>query len=140
MSQMSPLRRRTIEDMTIRNLSPVTQRSYIHAVKKFSDYFGRSPDRLGIEEVRACQDHLPGRGIAWATLNQVVCALRFFYGVTLGLDDVPERIAYVRKPKTLPVVVSSEDVVRFLESVPGLKCRTALTTAIWPASPPGWVL
>jgi site-specific recombinase XerD len=88
-----------------------------------------SPDRLGFEEVRAYQVHLTGRGIAWATLNQVVCALRFFYGVTLGLDDVPERIAYARKPKTLPVVLSPEEVVRFLEAVPSLKCRTALTTA-----------
>lgn len=55
---MSPLRRRIIEDMTIRNLSPATQRSYLHAVSKFSQYFGHSPDRLGLEEVRAYQVHL----------------------------------------------------------------------------------
>ncbi len=77
MSQMSPLRRRMIEDMTIRNLSPTTQRSYLHAVTKFSAYFGRSPDRLTLEDVRTYQVHLASRGIAWATLNQVVCALRF---------------------------------------------------------------
>src|SRR4029453_18216195 len=53
MAEMSPLRRRMIEDMTVRNLSPATQRSYIHAVSKFSQYFGRSPDRLDIEDVRA---------------------------------------------------------------------------------------
>jgi hypothetical protein len=40
-----------IEDMTVRNLSPATQRSYIHAVSKFSRYFGRSPDRLGLEGI-----------------------------------------------------------------------------------------
>ena len=38
MAQMSPLRRRMIEDMTIRNLSPATQQSYVHAVSKFSQY------------------------------------------------------------------------------------------------------
>jgi hypothetical protein len=38
MAEMSPLRRRMIEDMTIRNLSPATQRSYVHAVSKFSQY------------------------------------------------------------------------------------------------------
>ena len=53
MAETSPLRRRMIEDMTIRNLSPATQRSYIHAVAKFSRYFGHSPDRLGLEDVRA---------------------------------------------------------------------------------------
>lgn len=52
-SEMSPLRRRMIKDMTIRSLSPATQRSYLHAVTKFSRYFGRSPDRLGLDHVRA---------------------------------------------------------------------------------------
>ncbi|OWK20602.1 integrase [Mesorhizobium amorphae CCBAU 01583] len=58
MAEMSPLRRRMIEDMTIRNLSPATPRSYIHAVAKFSRYFGRSPERLALEDVRAFQVHL----------------------------------------------------------------------------------
>ncbi|GLS34098.1 hypothetical protein GCM10007937_58110 [Mesorhizobium albiziae] len=62
-------------------------------------------------------------------LNQTVCALRFFYGVTLGHADIPERIAYARAPRTLPVVLSTDEVVRFLEAVPSLKTRTALTTA-----------
>ena len=56
MAEMSPLRRRMIEDMTVRNLSPATQRSYVHAVAKFSRHFGRSPDRLGLEDVT----RLPG--------------------------------------------------------------------------------
>ena len=84
MAEISPLRRRMIEDMTLRNLSPATQRSYVHAVSKFSRYFDRSPDRLGLEDVRAFQVHLVSKGISWASLNQIVCALRFFYGVTLG--------------------------------------------------------
>jgi len=118
-----------IEDMTIRNLSPATQRSYIHAVKKYAEYFGRSPDRLGLEHVRAYQVHLVSKGIAWATLNQIVCALRFFYGVTLGQDEVPERIPYARRRRPLPEVLSPDEVVRFLEAVPSLKSRVALTTA-----------
>ncbi|MER9657953.1 phage integrase N-terminal SAM-like domain-containing protein, partial [Mesorhizobium sp. M0152] len=56
MAELSPLRRRMIEDMTIRNLSPATQRSYVHAVAKFSRYCGRSPDRLDLEDVRAFQE------------------------------------------------------------------------------------
>jgi site-specific recombinase XerD len=129
MAEMSPLRRRMIEDMTVRNLSPATQRSYVHAVVKFARFFGRSPDRLTLEDVRTYQVHLVARGISWPALNQTVCALRFLYGVTLGRPDLPERIAYAREPSKLPVVLSADEVVRFLEAVPSLKSRAALTTA-----------
>ena len=128
MAQISPLRRRMIEDMTIRNLSPATQQSYVHAVSRFSRYFGRSPDRLGLEDVRAYQVHLASKGVAWASLNQTVCALRFFYGVTLGEQTIPERIAYAREPRKLPVCSaptrSCGSWKRFRA-----KARVALTTA-----------
>src|SRR6202140_714719 len=84
MAEISPLRRRVIEDMTVRNMSPATQRSYISAVSKSSRYFGPSPDRLALDDVHAFQVHLVSTGISWPGLNQIVCALRFFYGVTLG--------------------------------------------------------
>jgi site-specific recombinase XerD len=129
MAEISPLRRRMIEDMTIRNLSPATQRSYIHAVAKFSRYFNRSPDKIDLEEVRAYQVHLVGIGISWPALNQNVCALRFFYGVTMQRADLPERIPHAREPHKLPVILSADEVVQFLEAVPGLKSRTALTVA-----------
>ena len=129
MTEMSPLRRRMIEDMTVRNLSPATQRSYVHAVAKFGRFFGRSPDRLDLEDVRTFQVHLVAGGISWPALNQTVCALRFLYGVTLKQADLPERIPYAREPQKLPVVLSADEVVRFLEAVPSLKARAALTTA-----------
>ena len=77
MAETSPLRRRMIEDMTVRNLSPATQRSYVHAVSKFSRFFGRSPETLTLEDVRTFQVHLASKGVAWASLNQTVAALRF---------------------------------------------------------------
>ncbi len=129
MAEISPLRRRMIEDMTVRNLSPATQRSYLHAVAKFSRHFGRSPDLLGIEDVRAFQVFLVSQGISWPALNQTVCGLRFFYGVTLNRAEIPERIAYARTPRKLPAILSADEVVRFLEAVPSLKARTALTAA-----------
>ena len=98
MATMSPLRRRMIEDMTIRNLSPSTQQSYIYAVAKFSRHFDCSPDRLGIEEVRAYQLHLIKQKRSWSHINQVACALRFFYGVTLGQTEAFERIVGGRSP------------------------------------------
>ena len=129
MADVSPLRRRMIEDMTVRNLSPATQRSYVHAVTKFSRFFGRSPDRLDLEDVRTFQVHLVAGGMSWPALNQTVCALRFFYGVTLGQANLPERIPHAREPHKLPVVLGTDEVVRFLEGVAGLKHRAALTTA-----------
>jgi len=125
----SPLRRHMIDDMTLRNLSPATQRSYLHAVAKFSRYFDRSPDRLGPEDVRAFQVYLVSRGISWPALNQTVCALRFFCGVTLNRAEIPERTAYARAPGKLPTIPSADEVVHFLEAVPSLKERAALTTA-----------
>jgi site-specific recombinase XerD len=114
-----------IEDMTVRNLSPATQRSYLHAVAKFSRYFGRSPDRLGLQDVSAFQVHLVSTGISWPALNQTVCGLRFFYGVTLGHDEIPERIPYAREPRELPVVLNADEVVRFLDAV-GLRASEAV--------------
>jgi site-specific recombinase XerD len=96
-----------IEDMTIRNLSPATQQSYIYAV---------APDGLGLEEVRAYQLHLIARQRTWSHINrQTVCALRFFYGVTLGRSDAHEQIVAAREPQRLPEVLSGEEIVRFLE-------------------------
>jgi len=61
--------------MPFRNLGlpegdAATQRSYVHAVAKFSRYFGRSPERLDLEDVRAFQVHLVANGISWPALNQ----------------------------------------------------------------------
>jgi len=105
-SAVSPLRRRMIDDMTLRNLPPATQRSYLHAVAKFSRYFDRSPDQLGLEDVRAFQVYLVAQGISWPAPNQTVCALRFFYGVTLNRAEIPERIAYAGTPRKLPTILT----------------------------------
>ena len=128
MAQMTPLRRRMIDDMTVRNLSPATQQSYVYAVAKFSRFFGCSPDRLGIEEVRAYQLHLAGLGWSWSHINQVSCALRFFFGVTLDRPGIRPH-HQCQGPKKLPVVLSGEEIVRFLQAIPGLRNRAALTTA-----------
>ena len=129
MAKISPLRQRMIEDMTIRNLSQATQQSYVYAVRKFSRHFGRSPDRLGVEDVRAYQLHLIAQKRSWAHINQTACALRFFYGVTLGRQEAFERIVNGREPEKLPPVLTPEEIARFLEAVTGLRNRVALATA-----------
>jgi integrase/recombinase XerD len=129
MAKVSPLRQRMIEDMTIRNLSRSTQQSYIYAVAKFSRHFQCPPDRIGMEEVRAYQLHLVAQKYSWTHINQVACALRFFYGVTLGRKDAIERIVSGREPERLPPVLNLEEIVRFLKAVEGTRNRVALTTA-----------
>jgi integrase/recombinase XerD len=129
MATISPLRRRMIEDMTIRNLSRSTQQSYIYAVARFSRHFNCPPDRLGMEDVRAYQLNLIDQKYSWSHVNQVACALRFFYGITLGKKEAFERIVAGKEPEKLPPVLSREEIVRFLEAVTGLRNRVALTTA-----------
>jgi integrase/recombinase XerD len=84
MAAISPLRLRMIDDMMVRNLSPSTQQSYIYAVAKFSRHFDRSPDRLGLEDVRAYQLHLIAQKRSWSHINQTVCA----YGAGLRVGEV----------------------------------------------------
>jgi hypothetical protein len=81
---MTPLRQRMTQDMQIRNLSPRTIECYTYHVGCFAKHFGRSPDRLGPEEVRAYQVYLvQQKKASWASFNQAVCALRFLYRVTI---------------------------------------------------------
>ena len=126
---ISPLRRRMIEDMTIRKFAPKTQASYIRAVRNFTIFLGRSPDQASAEDLRRYQLHLASSGVAAPSLNATVTALRFFFAVTLGRSEITERMPFVREPRKLPVVLSPEEVARFLEAAPGLKYRAALSVA-----------
>jgi len=125
---MTPLRKRMIEDLQIRNYSPRTIETYVRVVAGFARHHGRSPDALGTEDIRDYQVHLLGKQASWATFNQTVCALRFLYRVTLQRDWPLARLPYGKKPKRLPVVLSQEEVLRFLGAVDNPKYRVALTT------------
>ena len=125
---MSPLRRRMIEDMQIRNLSGHTQRAYVEHVVRFARYFRRSPERLGPTEIRTYLLHLTQeRGLSASSIIVTVSALRFFYTVTLKRRWAVEGIPTSRKAKKLPVVLSQDEVTRFLGAVDNLKHRVILT-------------
>jgi len=113
---MTPLRRRMIEDMRIRNLSPHTQRAYVEQVSRFARHFGQPPERLGQNDIRAWQIYLvEERRLAASSISIAVAALRFVYTVSLKRPWVVEEgIPTSRQPKKLPVVPSPEEV-----SVPG---------------------
>src|ERR1700738_2059887 len=126
---MSPLRRRMIEDMTIRKLAPKTQQGYIRIVKEFAAFLGRSPDTANVEDVRRVQLHLAASGAHVPILNHAVAALRFFFRVTLRRSDIIEHTTFIHDPRKLPVVLSPEEVARLLDAAPGLKYKAALSAA-----------
>jgi len=126
---MSPLRRRMIEDMTIRKLSPKTQQGYIRTIKNFAGFLGRSPDKASFEDVRRFQLHLATSGASTPIRNQTVAALRFFFRVTLRRSAIIEHTAFIHEPRKLPVVLSPEEVARLLDAAPGLKYKAALSVA-----------
>jgi site-specific recombinase XerD len=124
----TPLRERMIGDMKVRNMSPLTQRAYVRSVKNFSAFFGRSPDTLTFEDVRAYRLHLISRDLKPQTINQIVCALRFFYAVTLRQPEAKIELPLARRADTLPAVLAPEEVARFLNAVANLKHRAAFAT------------
>jgi integrase/recombinase XerD len=126
---MSPLRRRMIEDMTIRKLAPKTQQGYIRTIKDFAAFLDRSPDTASFEDVRRFQLHLATNGAHIPILNHTVAALRFFFKVTLRRSDIIEHTTFVHEPHKLPVVLSPEEVARLLDAAPGLKYKAALSVA-----------
>jgi integrase/recombinase XerD len=99
---MSPLRRRMIEDMTIRKLSPKTQQGYIRTIKNLAVFLGRSPDTASFEDIRCFQLHLASSGAGTPILNQTVAALRFFFRVTLKRHAIIERPALAPLPSVSP--------------------------------------
>ena len=127
---MTPLRRRMAEDMQVRNLSPCTQDTYIQQVSLFARHFGKSPELLGPEQIRAYQVHPAAeRRLAPGSIGVAVAALRFLYGVTLQKDwNIPEILPTPKQPAKLPVVPSPEEVVSFPDAVSVLRTRVVLTT------------
>jgi integrase/recombinase XerD len=126
---MTPLRRRMLEDMGIRNLAANTQLCYVKQVAAFARYFNRSPEQLGPEEVRIYQNHLvANKHLTASSVITATAALRFLYRVTLKQDWTPKDIPMPKKPSKLPVVLSPQEVTLFLASVANVKHRTILMT------------
>ncbi len=127
---MTSLRQRFIEDMQIRNLAVNTQRSYVEQVSRYARHFHKSPELLGPEQIRAYQIYLTNeKKLATGSITIAISALRFLYGVTLKKDwSFRDLIPAPKVPKKLPIILSPEEVLQFLECVRSRKHRAILTT------------
>jgi integrase/recombinase XerD len=127
---MTPLRQRMIEDLQVRNLSVCTQEIYVRQVSRFARHFHKSPELLGPEQIRTYQVYLMNeKKLAPISIMVAMSALRFLYRVTLKKDwSFKDLIPVPKKPHTLPIVLSPEEVLQFLASVTSRKHRAILTT------------
>ncbi len=124
---MTTLRQRFIEDMQLRGLAPTTQKSYIHYVVEYAKYYNTSPEHLDLEAIRQYELYLlQERKLSAESINSFVSAIQFLYQVTLEMPWGSECFPRVRRPDRLPVVLSPEEVERFLENVTSIKHRAAL--------------
>ncbi len=103
---MTPLRRRMLEDMQLRNFASETQRNYIHHIKGLGQFYQTSPEQLDLEDIRDYQLHLLNeRQQSPQTVNQFVSAAKFLYQVTLETVWPEKALPRVRVPDKLPVVL-----------------------------------
>ena len=126
---ISPLRQRMLEDMRMRKLSPKTQAAYIRSVRQLAGYLRRAPDTATIEDLRNFQLHLVDHGTSPISLNAAITGLKFFFGITLDRGELMAKMQPVFVPRTLPVVLSREEVVRLIGAAGNLKHQTALSVA-----------
>ena len=127
--KMSPLRARMMEDMRIRGMGDKAQKSHIRAIKDFAKFLGRSPDAATSDDLRSYQLHMTDTGVTASTFNTRIVALRFFFGITCGREDMKRFMQFKTKPKKLPMVFSVQEVSDLLMATPGpgLKYRAALS-------------
>ncbi|MGD0133164.1 MAG: site-specific integrase [Bryobacteraceae bacterium] len=126
---MSPLRQRMIDDMTVRNFAPNTIACYLKQVSYFAQHFGKSPDRLGLEEIRSYQIYLAKeRKVGISSRTVAVSALRFLYHVTLKQDRIIEMIPFPKQEYRLPVILSPEEVLRLLQAAPSFSHQVIFST------------
>jgi site-specific recombinase XerD len=127
--KVTPLRQRMIDDMMVRNFAPNTIVCYLKQVSYFAQHFGRSPDRLGPEEIRRYQIYLAKeRNVGISSRTVAVSALRFLYHVTLKQDRVIEMIPFPKQEYQLPVILSPEEVLRLLEAAPSFSHQVIFKT------------
>ena len=124
----TPLRERMKEDLRLRNYAKRSEELYLYHVRRFSEYWRQSPDKLGLNEVRKYLLPLLERKVSQSHYRHAVAALRFFYKFTLGQEWIKEQIKYPRREFVLPVVLTQEEVSQILSQVSNCQYRIILRT------------
>lgn len=124
---MTLLRERMAEDLRIRNYSPRTVACYVMMMERFTKEFGKPPGQLGPAEIRTFQVRMIEKKVSWSQFNQAVCAMRFFFRVTLPRDFAVEHIPFAKTRKKLPTVLSVDEVRRLLSAPTYIKHRAVLS-------------
>ncbi|MDD3483087.1 site-specific integrase [Azovibrio restrictus] len=126
---MSTLRQRMTEAMVLRGFSERTKETYLACVSKLAKHYGRSPDTLDTAAIQAYLLHLiTERKLAYASVNQAVCAIRFLFAAVLGQRDAAFEIPMAKVPKRLPQILTREEVSHLLAHSRDIRARTLLTT------------
>jgi integrase/recombinase XerD len=126
---MTPLRRRFIDDLRLKNFSDDTIKVYVHAVKKFALFLGRSPDESTAEDVRAFMVHQLDRGLSRSYCVILRNALRHLYVDTLGRTDELKAVPRPKREQRLPVVLSRQEVQRLFAVVENIKHKALFMVA-----------
>jgi len=118
------------EDLLLKAYSPNTMRSYLRCARHFAKHHMRSPEEMGAQEVRDFLLHLVrDRQASPATLDMYVSALKFLYNVTLKRPEVVKGISHPKRPKTLPVILSPEEVLQIFAAIRSVKHKAIIATA-----------
>jgi site-specific recombinase XerD len=118
-----------MDDMRMRRLAQTTQANYLRVVREFTVFLGRSPDTATVEDLRRYQLYLVDRGVSPVSLNAAITGLKFFFGTTLAKEALMAKMRPVYLPRTLPVILSREEVGRLIAAATNLKHQTVLALA-----------
>jgi len=124
-----PITKRLAEDLMIRNMADATIDAYTYHVRRFADFIKKPLDRVTPEDVRTFQLHLiQDKNLAYSTFNQAVCALRFYYRHTEPMPWPVTMVPFGKRPKTLPVVLSRNEIEKLFQCTTNLKHQTFMMT------------
>ena len=117
-------------DLILKAYSPRTQRAYLRCAHHFASHYMRSPEEMGEQEVRDFLLYLVrDRKASPATQDMYVNALKFLYTITLKRPEAVKGISHPKRPKTLPVILSPEEVLRVLAAIRAVKYKAIIATA-----------